>query len=427
MAAIKESIKRDRIAIAISIVGALWGFFFYWKLPALRHVDEHFANLVTTQGLAVPENMAQVGFIPRLVLSLILAWSAVKVETRFKPIPFAQIITVTSVILVFSSILVPIVTRYAIAGTQLAVSLTMSWLGLLLYRSTWEQGRRAWITESFGKYVSPELVTLIAESPNGVELDGEQKMLTILFSDLKDFTHISEKLTPKELVKFLNEYFVRVTEIILRNGGTVDKFIGDAVMAFWNAPLNQEGHEELAMRSALEILDVSRRMQEESAWGAQFTLATRIGINTGQAIVGNIGSSIRFNYTTVGDTVNLASRLEGLNQHYGTSILVSETTRARIKDKVTFRELDRVTVKGKSQPTTIYEPLERNREALAEKFAQGLAGYRGGNWDLAIQRFTACLKAFPGDSPSHVMLERARRFKSNPPSSWDGTFHFEAK
>jgi adenylate cyclase len=236
-----------------------------------------------------------------------------------------------------------------------AIAIALAWAAILVTRFIAEQRRSLQLKNIFGRYVSPQILDHILEHPDNVELGGERRDLTILFSDIRGFTTISENSEPEEVVEMLNEYLTRMVEILLRHGGTLDKFIGDAVMGFWNAPTGDPDHARHAVECAIEMIDDTARLRE--SWSAEGKAAIRIGvgINTGEAVVGNIGSQQVFGYTVIGDAVNLASRLESKNKDYGTEIIISEFTLARIGDSIETRYLDEVKVKGKDKAVKIYE------------------------------------------------------------------------
>lgn len=236
-----------------------------------------------------------------------------------------------------------------------ALAITGTWIVLTVARYVAEQKRSSLLKGTFGRYVSPQVLDYLLENPDKVRLGGERRDLTILFSDIRGFTSISEASEPEEVVEMLNEYLTRMVEILLRHGGTLDKFIGDAVMGFWNAPTRIEDHPRRAVLCAIEMIEETARLR--AAWEAEGKPALRIGIglNTGEAVVGNIGSSRVFGYTVIGDAVNLASRLEGKNKDYGTGIIISESTKLRMGEGIPAFYLDEVQVKGKQQPVKIFE------------------------------------------------------------------------
>ncbi len=234
------------------------------------------------------------------------------------------------------------------------LGILFTYISITLYRSSTEEREKRKIRSMFGKYVSPEVVSQMLDHPP--ELGGVDRELTVFFSDIRGFTSLSETLTPQELVKHLNEYLSAMTDIILETGGTLDKYVGDEIMCFWGAPLEAPDHAERACRCAL--LQKKRLAELNEQWPTEKRLAIGIGLNTGIMTVGNMGSAGRMNYTLMGDNVNLGARLEGTNKVYGTMIIVSEYTYARVKDKFIFRELDTIRVKGKNRPVVIYELVD---------------------------------------------------------------------
>ena len=221
---------------------------------------------------------------------------------------------------------------------------------------------KKFIQESFGKYLAPEVINELMTDPSRLKLGGQRKELSILFSDIRDFTSISEKMDPEELTHFLGEYFSRMTAVVLEHRGVVDKYIGDAVMAFWGAPVPEKNHAKQAVATALVMAAELKKLNEENKQKGWPEIKIGIGINSGEVVVGNMGSEKRFDYTVIGDNVNLASRLEGLNKTYQTSILISESTADEVKNLFTLRELGVTPVKGRQAAVKIFEVLaEKNR------------------------------------------------------------------
>jgi adenylate cyclase len=256
-----------------------------------------------------------------------------------------------------------------------------------------------------------------------------------MFSDIRGFTTISERLDAQELALFLNEYLSDMTSIVFDHHGTLDKYIGDAVMAFWGAPFEEEGHAGRACFTALKMMERVRQMQTKWEADGKPHLDIGIGLNTGVASVGNMGSSLRYGYTALGDTVNLSSRLEGLNKDYGTHIITNETTYVAVENEsYLFRELDLIRVKGKLQPVTIYELIGRHGEATVygtpeetllrlDLFEKGRALYRTRKWLEAQNTFQLILDRWSEDGPSRMYWKRCQDYLfDEPPSAWDGVF-----
>jgi adenylate cyclase len=287
---------------------------------------------------------------------------------------------------------------------------------------------------SFRKYVPADLVGKLMQSGQEAELGGERRRLTIYFSDIANFTTISEAMDPEKLVEHLGEYLQALSEQILLSGGTVDKYIGDAIMAFWGAPQEMPENALAACRAAIRNQQVLARLREKWKQEGKPLFFARIGINTGEVVVGNIGSAARLNYTVIGDAVNLASRLEGLNKFYGTATMISEMTYEEAKDSIIARPLDWVSVKGKSHGVLVFELLglkgetEASLVELAEMFGKALHAYRGQKWDEAMGGFQRVLARWPNDEPAKEMIRRCEEYRMMPPGAdWDGVHHMEEK
>jgi adenylate cyclase len=286
---------------------------------------------------------------------------------------------------------------------------------------------------SFQKYVPAGVVRSLVETGREATLGGERRRVTTLFSDIVGFTAHSERMKPEDLVEHLREYFGAITQEILLTGGTVDKYIGDAVMAFWGAPADDPDQALAACTAALRIQArlVDLRKQWETAGRVGFH--SRIGINTGDVIAGNIGSDARLNYTVIGDAVNVASRIEGINKQYGTRIIISETTFAAAGPEIVARALDWVAVVGKAETVLIYELLGlasegATREAWIDAFTEALEHYRRRRWNEAIGLLEEILRVRPDDPPAQRLLDLCRRYLVDPPpSEWDGIHRSQNK
>jgi adenylate cyclase len=254
-----------------------------------------------------------------------------------------------------------------------------------------------------------------------------------MFSDIRDFTNLSEGMTPDELVRLLNEYLGVMTDILFRHLGTLDKYIGDAVMAFWGSPYPMEDHAYHACCCATEM--IARLAELNRGWSTRGRpeISIGIGLNTGSVNVGNMGSDKRLAWTVIGDNVNLASRLEGMTKQYRTQIIISESTYAQVSHQFVAREVDKIRVKGKKQPVTIYELLaplsQRGKyEALLTAYNTALACYRTRNWRVAAEKFGPILATHPYDGPTQVLLQRCLEFMEEPPAAdWDGVHEMKSK
>jgi adenylate cyclase len=295
------------------------------------------------------------------------------------------------------------------------------------------------IRETFGKYIDPRVVEGLIDRPNLTAAEGQRRVMTVLFCDLKGFTSLSEGMTPQGLVKVMNRYLSIMSEPIRTNRGIIDKYIGDGIMAYWGPPFVDEAdHARFACLAVVEMIERIPTLRQEipellGVLGTPMeTCDLRIGIATGEALVGSIGSDVMMSYTLMGDVVNLASRLEGANRLYGTRNLVSERTIAAAGTAVEVREIDRVVVAGHTHAEVIFEILGRKAEltpqqlSLRESYLEGLAAYRERRWDDAVRALAASLETMPGDGPSMALISRVETLKTNPPSQdWDASWHLE--
>jgi len=296
-----------------------------------------------------------------------------------------------------------------------------------------ERRKKGEITSLFGQYIPPELVDEMSVDPGAYSLDPDEKVLTVLFSDVRGFTTLSEGMNPKELAALMNEFLTPLTKIIHENRGTIDKYMGDAVMAFWGAPIDDPKHARHALQAGLNMVERIYALRDEFLERGWPEIRIGVGINTGEMSVGNMGSEFRMAYTVMGDTVNLGSRLEGLTRQYGVDIIVGETVREAVPEFF-YRELDRVRVKGKNEPVVIYEPLALKDEVSQDKldelklYVQALKYYRNKEWDMAELQFLNLQKMYKQKSLYDFYIERIKYFRSNPPpENWDGVFTFETK
>jgi adenylate cyclase len=309
-----------------------------------------------------------------------------------------------------------------------AFTLTANVVLVSLYRALIEEKEKRRVRAAFGQYLSPEVVRRLLLNPGLVE--PRKTEITVMFSDIRGFTTISEKLDAQDLAVFLNQYLSDMTQIVFERRGTLDKYIGDAVMAFWGAPFEEEGHAVLACQTALDMMARIREMQKKWEAEGKPRLDIGIGLNTGVASVGNMGSSLRYGYTALGDSVNLSSRLEGLNKDYGTHILVNESTYLAVQNSgFTFREVDLIRVKGKLQPVVIYElvafssGLSADTQALLDRFLDARTLYRQRRWLEAQTAFQSIIDQWPDDGPARAYWKRCQDYLfDEPPTNWDGVF-----
>lgn len=325
--------------------------------------------------------------------------------------------------------------KYVMSMVGPSLALVVGYFGSTAYHYFRERRQNVMIKGMFSQYVSGSLVNQLLADPSKLRLGGEKKELTILFSDIIGFTGISEKRTPEDLVKFMNLYLSKMTEIIISNQGTLDKYLGDAIMAFWGAPIPIEDHAYLACNSAIEMRKEIQKLQLKDDSNKMFGLDIRIGINTGEVVVGNMGGEKRFDYTVMGDDVNLASRLEGANKQYGTRIMISESTYNKVADRFLVRVLDTIRVKGKTKPTKVFELLGKkddpdaiNKMQSLKHYFNGLIEYNNRNFEKALAHFDLSIKQLDNDTPSWTYFERCQFYISNSPQeNWDGVFELKTK
>ena len=314
------------------------------------------------------------------------------------------------------------------------LALALAFAATLGYRVVFEEAEQRRVRDVIGRYLSPAVSRWVLDDPARLALGGETREMTVLFSDVRGFTAISRRLSPQALVTLLNELMTLLTAAVFRHDGVLDKFIGDAVMAFWNAPQAQPDHARRACLAALDMVATLERARADWQGRGLPQVDMGIGINTGAMVVGNMGSRDRLAYTVMGDAVNVASRLEGLCKVYGVHIVIGEATRAAAGDALICRELDRVRVKGRDEPLAVYEVVARREGAdgaLAERLRAwdgALALYRGRRWFEAVAAFAELVAKDPADGPSRLYLERSRALDAHPPAAdWDGVYEAETK
>jgi len=318
----------------------------------------------------------------------------------------------------------PIVAPLAAGGLSLVLA------ALVSYQI--EGRRRRQVRSVFSRYLAPEVVRELLVDPDRVGLGGKEVEATVFFSDVRDFTSISEKLPPQVLVGYLNQYFDTASQTLLSRKALIDKYIGDSIMAVFGAPAEDPDHARNACLGALAMAELGRQAAAREPDRPAFF--TRMGLNSGRLVVGNVGSRLHLSYTAIGDNVNLASRLEGVNKQYGTQILISESTRQAAGDAIEVREVDFIRVKGKTLPTRIYElvatkgRLTAQQQAVHAAFAEALAAYRAQHWDQALAGFRQVLQIDPTDSPTQVFARRCETLRAAALSAdWDGVYKLDTK
>ena len=306
---------------------------------------------------------------------------------------------------------------------------------LTVYRFLTEERARRQIKATFQQYVSPDVIEQMLNDPEQARLGGQERVLTVLFSDLAGFTSYSERYSPSEIIGVLSEYYDRMTELVFAHRGTLTAYVGDELMAIFGAPVKAADHAKLACKAALAMQEARHALAAAWAKMGRPPLSARTGINSGPMLVGNYGSRYRFNYSVLGDQVNLGSRLEQLNKAYATEIMIGEQTAELIGNGFLLRELDKVQVKGRKQALRIYEllgvagaVLPAGQAQMLGVYASALEAYRGQRWDEAAERFGQGLALWPADGPCRIMLERCATLRdAPPPADWDGTFEHLTK
>ena len=317
---------------------------------------------------------------------------------------------------------------YPIFG--LAATYTM----LTLYRYIAEERERKKIKDTFKYYVSGDVIEDMLADPDRLKLGGQEKVLTVMFSDLVGFTTYSERYSPSAVIEILSDYYNRMTEQVFANRGTLTNYIGDELMAIFGAPVEQADHAQSACAAAIAMREQRGALAEEFAKIGRPPLRARTGINSGTMLVGNVGSKYRFAYTVLGDHVNLASRLEQLNRIYGTETIISEHTAALVTNAFILRQLDMVRVKGREQALRIYELVGTanmvqppKEQRVLELYPEAFEAYQQQRFAEALEMFSHCLVLLPEDRPSRLMADRCRLYGEHPPENWDGVFEHQTK
>jgi adenylate cyclase len=407
----------------------------------IRGVDEH--PTPTTVGTRMwgveilanaVETILQQRFLvplrPAVTLALVVALAVVAtgLAAAWRPLPALVVVlallglyVVGTVVAFDGGIIVSLV--YPPTALLAAFGLT------LVYRAVFEQREQRMIRDAMARYLSPAVSRWVLEEPSRLNMSGETREMTVLFSDLRNFTTVTYELPPPTLVSLLNEYRTAMAELVFRHDGVLAQFVGDAIEAFWNAPMDQPDHARRACAAALDMVDVLLTLQPTFHRRGWINLEMGIGVNTGSMVVGNMGSRQRFDYTAVGDSVNVAARLEGLTKEYGVRAVIGEATRAAAGDEFEYRFLDVVAVKGRSEPLAIWELIGhagRLHPALAAflpVYQRGVDLYRARRWEAAAAVFDRLATLAPHDGPSALYRRRLGEFlRTPPPADWDGVY-----
>ena len=381
-------------------------------------------NILRKDPISRPDWLTVVDILAILVMGIGL----MEIISRVRPV-LATVVTVVFILVyAVANQVIFVLGRVLLTDVYPVFTVIMVSTGVTTFRFMTEERKKKEIKDAFQHYVAPSLVNTIVQDPAKLVLGGEERRLTVLFSDIRGFTTISEGLQPQVLVKLMNDYLTPMTDVVLQTGGTVDKYMGDAIMAFWGAPVWLEDHPGRACRAALGMLEKLAELRTEWEKRGIPRLDIGVGISTGKLTVGNMGSATRFDYTVMGDSVNLGSRLEGLNKEYGTHIIVPKYTYEDVKNDFILRQLDLIKVKGKTIPIKIYELMgdkgspDRIRE-ISGLFDAGLHAYFQRDWDKAEKYLRNVLSAKPDDGPSAVFLARITNLRTAAlPADWDGVY-----
>ena len=368
-----------------------------------------------------------------LIAMLVLGLSLTALISYFGSV-IGLLITITTMVAVY------VVDKYyffqngvVIAILFPALMVASLFVVLTFYKYFTEERKKRELKGTFEKYVSPAIVNEVLKDPENISLGGKKMELTVMFSDVRGFTTISEKLDPQALSDLLNSYLTPMTELVFANKGTLDKYMGDAIMAFWGAPIHFADHAKHACRCALQSLEKLKELQAQYRAQGLPEIDIGIGLNSGEMSVGNMGSNTVRSYTVMGDSVNLGSRLEGINKQYGTRIIISEFTQKAVGDSFVVREIDWVKVKGKKLPVRIFELMSEGapsaeQKSLLEPWNTGFQQYHNKEFEAAIQSFTQALNISPNDEASKMYVERCQDLlREPPPADWDGVFTMTTK
>lgn len=395
------------------------------------HIHKNIADTIISGKFIFPVKDWQLWF-----LIIIMAIIATAVNYKFRGLYglfFSAILVIVYIIIatylfISNRIMMPV-----IAPAFAVVSL--NYISVVTYNYLTERKQKSMIRGIFSRYVPGSVVNELLKNPDQIKLGGEERIMTVIFSDVAGFTTISEKLTPTQLVELLNEYLTAMTDIVLRYNGIIDKYEGDAIMAEFGAPLQDDNHALNACYAAIDMQKTLSVLRDKLLAEGRPEIRARVGINSGQMVIGNMGSSTIFDYTVMGDNVNLSSRLEGANKEYGTYIMCSEATKNMVDHEVITRELDILRVKGKTEGVKVFEILARKSDGIGETkqkviniYLEGLKAYKEKRWEDGIRLFGEAIELDSEESPSKIYLERCRQFKENPPpDDWDGIFTMRTK
>jgi adenylate cyclase len=428
---IDSTFYKDKIVIFGTSLTALFDLRVTPIDPAYPGVATHASMLYQ---LLKEDYTYKLGDWQSMLISILFALIFTFIFLRLKPV-FGVIISVIGILayiivafLVFNfeSLWIPIV--------EPSIQIFLSFAVAFTYRYATEEKNKRFLKGVFSHYVTPSVVDELLTNPDKIKLGGERKVCTVMFSDVAGFTTISEQMEPEELVLLLNEYLTAMTNIVFKYDGMLDKYEGDAIMAVFGAPVERENDALDACYTAIEMQETLVGLREKWKSEGKPQLQARIGLNTGPMVVGNMGSESRFDYTVMGDAVNLGARLEPANKQYGTFVMMGEESYQKTKDKIVSRKLDLLRVKGKSEPIGVYEVVGRtgsvaeNKLKVLDLFASGYAAYLMQKWDMAESFFAEAISVDQDDEPSKTYLKRCAMYRADPPGeNWDGVFTMTTK
>jgi len=425
----KKQVKGKVILVAVTAIGTYDQRVTPFS-PIVPGVEVHAAavqSMISGTALSRRGKHVQMEMLLALIAALVMGFAL-----RRLPIWSG---TVFVVILSFTWVLIDsqILFRNNVWAHQvpLQLQLIFTWAGITLHGYLTEGRDKARLKKEFSTVLSPTVVDQLLDNPELAGLGGDERVMTVMFSDIRGFTTMSEQMNPEELTGFLNEYLTPMTDILIQRNGTLDKYMGDAIMAFWGAPVKQDDHALRACLASLDMMDKLHEMQRKWRKEGKPEIDVGIGLNSGMMRVGFMGSERMRNYTLLGDNVNLGSRLEGINKQYATNIIISEYTYEMCKDGIYARRLDAVRVKGKKEPVTIYElrgagQASGDEKDLIDRFEAAFADYQA-------QKFTEAKAVFQqladdGDATSAIYVKRCDDLMQNPPAEdWDGVFEMTTK
>ena len=391
---------------------------------------EFLANTIMTLMKNAPIRPASSQNEMLVLLILFISFVVVALIPKYENLLFLLIIAAYAGFGVFTYVYFGV--AFSMSYALIACVLSTGTINLYLFMM--ERKQKGFIKGAFSQYLSPTVIDQIVENPDMLELGGEKREMTPFFSDIQGFSTISEGLTPEELVQLLNEYLTAMCDIISSHQGTIDKFEGDAIIAFWGAPLDLPNHATVACHATIEMQRRGEELRKMLREQSRPLLFTRMGLNSGPVVVGNMGSAERMDYTMMGDVVNLAARLEGANKFYKTFSMISGSTYELAKDDIDSRQLDIIRVVGKNEPVPVHELLARKNETIGEmsgvveQYMKGLKLYQDRNFSDAIAEFEKVLSIDSEDGPSQTYIKRCGMFLESPPEKdWDGVFTFTEK